>query len=216
VQQSKGESGLQVGLGRQGVISIERESRLSGRIHDKGVMILSGYLRGALGQNQPMAMAVSITFEQSYGGVEGDSASSTEIYAILSALAGVPVRQGFAVTGSMDQWGRIQAIGGVNEKIEGVFDLCRDRGLTGSQGVLIPRANVEDLQLRPDVVKAVEAGTFRVMVVDTVAEGIEILTGIPIGERDEEGNYQSGSILGRCSARLREMADRMRSFREPE
>lgn len=206
----------QVGLGRQGVISIERESRLSGRIHDKGVMILSGFLRGVLGQDLPMAMAVSITFEQSYGGVEGDSASSTEAYAILSALSGVPLRQELAVTGSVDQLGRIQAIGGVNEKIEGFFDLCRQRGLTGSQGVLIPRANVPDLQLRPDVVAAVEAGTFRVIVVDTVAEGIEILTGVPAGKRDEEGECPPDSILGRCSARLREMADRMRLFREPE
>lgn len=204
-----------VGLGREGVISIERESRLSGRIHDKGVLILSGYLRGVLGQDHPMAMAVSITFEQSYGGVEGDSASSTEIYAILSALAEAPVRQDLAVTGSMDQLGRIQAIGGVNEKVEGFFDLCRDRGLTGSQGVLIPRANVPDLQLRPDVVAAVEAGTFRVIAVDTVAEGIEILTGVPAGERDLEGRYPPDSILGRCSARLREMAERLKAFREP-
>lgn len=205
----------QVGLGRQGVISIERESRLSGRIHDKGVLILSGYLRGTLGLDQPLAMNASIAFEQSYGGVDGDSASSTEIYAILSALSGVPVRQDLAVTGSMDQQGRIQAIGGVNEKIEGFFEICRQRGLSGAQGVLIPMANVDDLQLGQELVAAVAAGSFHIIAVETVAEGVELLTGVPAGERDAQGAYPAGSILGLCTARLRDMAERLRPFREP-
>ena len=158
-------------------------------------------------------MSASIAFEQSYGGVDGDSASSTEVYAILSALSGVPIRQDVAVTGSVDQNGRVQAIGGVNEKIEGFFELCRQRGLTGSQGVMIPASNVADLQLDLDVVAAVAAGQFHVWSVERVEEGIELLTGVAAGERDPHGAYPSDSVFGRCALRLAEMAEQLKQYR---
>jgi len=166
-------------LGRSGIINIEREAKLSGKTHDKGVLILSGYLGSKYAQDRPLSLAASLCFEQSYGGVEGDSASSTELYALLSALSGIPIRQGIAVTGSVDQRGRIQPIGGANEKIEGFFDVCWVKGLSGRQGVMIPRSNVDDLMLRRDVVEAVRRGTFRVWAVESVEEGIEVLTGVP-------------------------------------
>lgn len=209
-----GRLSARVALGREGVINIEREARLSGRTHDKGVLILTGYLRALFATQHPLSMSVSIAFEQTYGGVDGDSASSTEVYAILSALSDLPLRQDLAVTGSVDQLGRVQAIGGVNEKIEGFFRLCRIRGLTGTQGVLIPEANVADLQLDPEVVEAISAGTFHVYSVADIAEGIEVLTGVPAGGRDEHGQFPEESVLGRCAARLALMAEQLRRYRE--
>lgn len=200
----------QVGLGRDGVINVERQAGLSGPTHDKGVQILTGFLRGTFARRVPLNMSCSITFEQSYGGVDGDSASSTEVYAILSALSEVPLRQDVAVTGSVDQYGRVQAIGGVNEKVEGYFRVCRDRGLTGEQGVMIPAANVADLHLGDEVVEAAEAGRFHLWAVDSVADGIRVLTGAEAGEWSEVAGWPEDSVYGRCQARLDEMARRMR------
>lgn len=201
-----------VRLGKGEVIDIEREVALGGPIHSKGVLILVGFLGARFGRERPLALSASLVFEQSYGGVEGDSASSAELYALLSALAGAPVRQGIAVTGSVDQRGTVQAVGGVNEKIEGFFDVCRERGLTGEQGVLIPAANVKDLMLRSDVVEAVAAGKFRVHTVDNVDQGIELLTGFPAGARDESGGYPASTINGRVLSRLSEFARVAREF----
>src|SRR5207253_4605195 len=179
-------------LGKAGLINIERESNLSGRFHDKGVHIISGYLRSRFAQDKPLSLAASICFEQSYSGVDGDSASSTEMYALISALAELPLRQDIAVTGSMNQQGDIQAIGGVNEKIEGFFDVCRIKGLSGTQGVMIPAANVEDLMLREDVLEAVGAGKFHIWPVATIEEGMEILTGATAGFRSGDGTRGRG------------------------
>jgi len=190
---------VRLGAGR--VVDIERESQLGGPIHSKGVLILSGYLAGRYAPSKPLSLSASLVFEQSYGGVEGDSASSAELYALLSALAGAPVRQRLAVTGSVNQHGDIQAIGAVNEKIEGFFDLCRARGLSGDQGVIIPEANVKNLMLREDVVAAVEQGSFAVYAVRSVDEGIELLTGVPAQE-----------IHARVESRLSEFADKARAF----
>jgi lon-related putative ATP-dependent protease len=203
-----------VGLGREGVINVEREANLSGSTYDKGVLILSGYLRGTFAAEHPLSMNASIALEQSYSGVEGDSASSTEVYAILSALSGIPIRQDLAATGSVDQNGRVQAIGGVNEKIEGFFGLCAKRGLSGTQGVLIPEANVDDLQLDPEVVAAVEWGGFHIYPISTIEEGIELMMGVPAGERGPDGSYPADSVLGRCAGRLASMADQLRRYRE--
>ncbi|MBI9085020.1 MAG: AAA family ATPase [Desulfobacterales bacterium] len=191
-------------MGKSGVINIEREAKLSGRTHDKGVLILSGYLGATFAQAFPLNLAISIAFEQSYSGVDGDSASSTELYAILSSLADVPICQGIAVTGSVNQMGQIQAIGGVNQKIEGFFDVCRAKGLTGEQGVIIPHANVQNLMVRQDVIDAVAAGRFHVYPVKTIAEGIEMLTGAPAGDPDAKGHYPSASVFGRVSEKLRQ------------
>jgi lon-related putative ATP-dependent protease len=203
-----------VGLGREGVINVEREANLSGNTYDKGVLILSGYLRGTFAAEHPLSMNASIALEQSYSGVEGDSASSTEVYAILSALSGIPIRQDLAATGSVDQNGRVQAIGGVNEKIEGFFALCAKRGLSGTQGVLIPEANIDDLQLDPEVVAAVEWGGFHIYPISRIEEGIELLMGVPAGERGPDGSYPADSVLGRCAGRLASMADQLRRYRE--
>ncbi|MBI5647722.1 MAG: AAA family ATPase [Ignavibacteriae bacterium] len=194
-----------VGAGEAGIINIEREAHMSGSTHDKGVLILTGYMRETFAQRQPLALSASLSFEQSYSGIDGDSASSTEIYALLSALSGIPIRQQYAVTGSVNQKGDIQPIGGVNEKIEGFFDVCRKRGLTGMQGVLIPVQNVADLMLRTDVVDAVRAGRFRIYAVRRIEEGIEILTGVEAGSRDEEGNFEAGTVFGLAAARLKEL-----------
>ena len=201
-------------LGKSGLINIERESNLSGRFHDKGVHIIAGFFRNRFAQDKPLSLAASICFEQSYSGVDGDSASSTEVYALVSALAGLPLRQDIAVTGSMNQQGDIQAIGGVNEKIEGFFDVCRIKGLTGSQGVLIPAANVEDLMLRDDLLDAVAGGKFHVWPVNKIEEGIEILTGAPAGYRNGDGDFDPQTAFGRVDQRLSEMAKRMKEFRE--
>jgi lon-related putative ATP-dependent protease len=203
-----------VALGREGVVNIEREARLSGPTHDKGVLILSGFLRGTFAGEMPLSMSASIAFEQTYGGVDGDSASSTEVYAILSALSEVPIRQDLAVTGSVDQNGRVQAIGGVNEKVEGFFALCAERGLSGTQGVLIPESNVADLQLDPEVVAAVEKGRFHIYPVERIEEGIELLMGAPAGARGADGVYPPDTVLGKCAARLAEMAEQLRRYRE--
>jgi len=204
----------QCSMGREGIINIEREVAMSGPTHDKGVLIISGYLQGKFSQDKPLSINASICFEQSYGGIDGDSASSTEVYALLSRLAGQPVRQDLAVTGSVNQNGEIQPIGGVNEKIEGFFEVCRMRGLTGSQGVLIPRLNVPDLMLKNSVIEAVQAGQFVIYAVDRIEEGIEILTGIPAGERDDQGCYPPGTIFGQVDARLSAYAEGLRRFRE--
>jgi ATP-dependent Lon protease len=200
-----------VSLGNAGVINIEREAELSGRIHDKGVQILAGWLRAKFAQDKPLTLSASICFEQSYSGVEGDSASSTEIYAILSALAGIPLRQDLAVTGSMNQAGEVQPIGGVNEKIEGFFDVCRARGLTGTQGVLIPAANVVDLMLHARVLEACHEGRFRVYPVGTIDQGVEILTGVAAGELRGK-RYPANTVYGHVDLRLRKFAAMMRDF----
>ena len=192
----------QVRLGRGEVVDIEREVALGGPIHSKGVLILSGFLGGRFGKTRPLSLNASLVFEQSYGGVEGDSASAAELFALLSALAEAPIKQSFAVTGSVDQRGQIQAIGGVNEKIEGFFDSCRITGFTGHQGVIIPASNVKHLMLRRDVVEASEQGRFRIIAMDTVDQGLELLTGIPAGQADATGSYPAGTINQRVAARL--------------
>ena len=197
-------------------MDIEREVELGGPLHSKGVLILSGFLGARYARNRPLSLAASLVFEQSYGGVDGDSASSTELYALLSALSGVPIGQNFAVTGSVDQNGQIQPIGGANEKIEGFFDICRARGLTGDQGVLIPTTNVKNLMLRHDVIEAVEDGKFRIFAVETIDQGIEILTGVPAGEADSDGVYPDATINALVQAQLDRFADQARSFARPE
>jgi lon-related putative ATP-dependent protease len=199
-------------LGKQGVINIERESELSGPIHNKGVLILSGYLGWKYAQDKPLSLSASICFEQSYSGVEGDSASSTELYAILSSLSDLPINQEIAVTGSVNQKGEVQPIGGVNQKIEGFFDICKAKGLTGKQGVLIPHQNVKNLMLREDVVKAVHENKFHIYEVKTINEGIEILTGVPAGERQPDGPYPEGTINYRVDKRLRELAEGLKGY----
>jgi lon-related putative ATP-dependent protease len=199
-------------LGKGEVVDIEREVELGGPIHSKGVLILSGFLSGRYALDYPLSLSASLVFEQSYGGVEGDSASSTELYALLSALAEVPVRQTLAVTGSVNQFGQVQAIGGVNEKIEGFFDICQARGLTGDQGVLIPAANVKHLMLRADLVKAVEQGRFAVYPVSHIDQGMEILTGLTAGERDAKGRFPKGSINHRVEAKLIHFSERLRAL----
>ena len=205
-----------VRLGRGEVVDIEREVALGGPIHSKGVLILSAYLGARYAADRPLSLSASLVFEQSYSGVEGDSASSAELYALLSALADLPVKQGLAVTGSVNQRGQVQAIGGVNEKIEGFFDTCRAQGLTGEQGVLIPASNVKHLMLRHDVVAAVAAGQFQVYAVDTIDQGIELLTGVPAGERDNAGAFPAGSVNQRVEARLVELAEKRLAFGVPE
>lgn len=199
-------------MGKGEVVDIEREVELGGPIHSKGVLILAGFLGARYAEEMPLSLSASLVFEQSYSQVEGDSASSAELYGLLSSLAEVPVKQSMAVTGSVNQRGQIQAIGGVNQKIEGFFDICRERGLTGDQGVIIPASNVKNLMLREDVIQAVKDGNFHVYAVDTVDEGIEILTGLPAGERDEEGNYPEGTINYTVQNRLNELARKRAEF----
>lgn len=195
-------------MGRGDVVNIEREVEMSGPIHSKGVLILTSLLRARYATERPLALSASLVFEQSYGGVDGDSASSTELYALLSAIANVPIKQSLAVTGSVNQHGQVQAIGGVNEKIEGFFDLCKARGLSGDQGVLIPVANVKHLMLRQDIVEAAAAGQFRIYPVTTIDEGIELLTGVPAGERNAKGKYPKDTINFLVEQRLQVMAER--------
>ena len=199
-------------LGDGRVIDIERETELGGPIHSKGVFILSSLLGARYGQTQPLALTASLTFEQSYGGVEGDSASLAELCALLSSLGQVPIRQCYAMTGSVNQLGRAQVIGGVSEKVEGFFDICKARGLTGEQGVLIPKANVVNLILRQEVLDAIGAGQFRLYAIEDVDQAIEILTGVSAGAPDAEGNYPADSINGRVQARLRRFAELRRDF----
>ena len=192
----------QIRLGRGEVVDIEREVELGGPLHSKGVLILSGFLGGRFGKIRPLSLNASLVFEQSYGGVDGDSASAAELFALLSALAEVPIKQSFAVTGSVDQLGRIQAIGGVNEKIEGFFDACQVTGFTGRQGVIIPASNVKHLMLRQDVVAAAAQEQFRIFQIETVDQGLSLLTGVAAGERDCDGNYPVGTLNHRIAARL--------------
>ncbi|MGB8849382.1 MAG: AAA family ATPase [Candidatus Acidiferrales bacterium] len=201
-----------VSLGKAGLINIEREANLSGRYHDKGMQIIAGYLRGTFAQDKPLSLSASICFEQSYSGVDGDSASSTEVYSLLSALADLPISQELAVTGSVNQQGDIQPIGGVNQKIEGFFDVCRLKGLTGKQGVLIPSENVDDLMLRDDLIEAVAKGQFHIYPVATVSEGIALLTGVGAGARDASGKFEEGTVFARVDDRLRKMADTLRDY----
>jgi lon-related putative ATP-dependent protease len=203
---------VSVGLGREGLIDIEREARLGGPIHTKGVLILSGYLTGKYAQDKPLSLSARLVFEQSYSGVEGDSASSTELYAILSALAELPIRQGIAVTGSVNQKGEVQAIGGVNDKIEGFFAICQAKGLTGEQGVLIPESNVANLMLKDEVIRAVKDRQFHIWPVRTIDEGIEILTGVMGGERLPDGGFEEGSVNDLVDRRLKALAEKLAQF----
>jgi predicted ATP-dependent protease len=199
-----------VGIGREGIIDVEREAQLGGSIHTKGVAILRGYLARMFGQERPLSLRAQLAFEQSYGEIDGDSASSSELFAVLSALADVGIDQGIAVTGSVNQLGELQAIGGVCAKIEGFFDLCRARGLTGTQGVLIPSANRPHLVLTDDVADAVSSGHFHLYAVQTAAQGVEILTGLPAGERDASGRFPASSVFGRVERRIIEMAEKLK------
>ena len=193
--------------GRRGVVNIDREVNLSGAIHDKGSLILVGYLGGRYAHEQTLGLSASITFEQSYDEIDGDSASSAELYALLSAISGCPINQGISVTGSVNQLGEVQPIGGVNTKIEGIFRICSDRGLTGKEGVMIPRTNMKNLMLSNNVIEAVRAGTFSIYAVSSVDEGIEILTGVPAGKRRKDGTWTPGSINDRVQKRLQELQD---------
>jgi predicted ATP-dependent protease len=180
------------------------------------VLILSGYLTGKYAQDKPLSLSARLVFEQSYAGVDGDSASSTELYAILSALADLPIRQGIAVTGSVNQKGEVQAIGGVNEKIEGFFAVCQAKGLTGEQGVMIPESNVANLMLKDEVIQAVRDGQFRIWPIRTIDEGIEVLTGVKGGERQPDGSFEEGSVNARVDRRLKALAETLAQFGKPE
>jgi len=199
-------------MGKGGIINIERESDMSGPTHNKGIFILSGFLRQKFAQDKPLSLTASIAFEQSYGGIDGDSASSTELYALLSSLADVPIRQDIAVTGSVNQKGEVQPIGGVNEKIEGFYLCCKHAGLTGKQGVMIPEPNVKDLMLRKDVVEAVKEGKFHIWSIENISQGIEILTGNPAGELDLKTGYPADSIYGKANLRLIDLAEGLKNF----
>ena len=201
-----------IGLGREGVIDIEREAKLGGPIHTKGVLILSGYLNDKYARDKPLSLSARLVFEQSYSGVEGDSASSTELYSILSALSGLPIKQNIAVTGSVNQKGEVQAIGGVNEKIEGFFEVCKARGLTGDQAVMIPESNVQNLMLKEEVLEAVKAGQFSIYAIKTIDEGIEVLTGVPAGKRKPDGTYEEGTVNYLVDKTLQEMAEKLKEY----
>jgi lon-related putative ATP-dependent protease len=203
-----------VGLGREGIIDIQREAKMAGPIHTKGVMILSGYLAEKYAQDKPLSLSARLVFEQSYGMVEGDSASSTELYCMLSALSGMPLKQSIAVTGSVNQKGEVQAIGGVNEKIEGFFEVCKTKGFTKEQGVLIPESNVQNLMLKEEVVEAVKAGKFHVYPVKTIDQGIAILAGVKAGTRRPDGTFEDGTVNDRVDKRLKEMAEKIKEFPE--
>ena len=198
-----------LGLGRRGIIDIERESRMGGQTHTKGVMIISGYLENKYAHDKPLSLSCRLVFEQSYGGVDGDSASSTELYAILSALSELPIKQNLAVTGSVNQKGEVQAIGGVNEKIEGFYKTCKVKGLKGDEGVMIPRSNVQHLMLNEEVVEAVRRGRFHIYPVGTIDEGIEILTGVNAGQLKTDGTYDPGTVNYKVNKRLAEMTQRL-------
>lgn len=201
-------------MGKAGIINIEREADLSGKTHNKGVLILSGYLRSKYAQDKPLTISASICFEQSYSGVEGDSASSTEAYALISSIANIPIRQDIAVTGSVNQKGEIQPIGGVNQKIEGFFDVCKAKGLTGSQGVLIPHLNIKNLMLREDVVEAIKNGEFHLYAIKTIDQGIEILTGRKAGERQKDGKFEKNTVNYLVDQKLSEFALKLKKFSE--
>jgi predicted ATP-dependent protease len=202
-----------IGIGRGGIIDIEREAAMGGPIHTKGVLILSGFLNDRYARDKPLPISARLVFEQSYEGIEGDSASSTELYAILSALSGIPINQAIAVTGSVNQKGVVQAIGGVNEKIEGYFEVCRAQGLTGGQGVMIPASNVQNLMLKDEVIEAAKQGLFSIYPVSTIDEGIEVITGVKAGIRNPDGSYEPGTVNDLVNRRLKEMASALREFR---
>ncbi len=202
-----------VGVGREGLINVEREAQMSGPTHTKGVMIIGGYLNDNYAKEKPLSLTAKLTFEQSYSGVDGDSASSTELYAILSALSGKPITQSVAVTGSVNQKGEVQAIGGVNEKIEGYFEVCKLKGLNGKQGVMIPQSNVQNLMLKEEVLDAMKAKKFHIWSVSTINEGIEHLTGVGAGSRKEDGSYPKDTINHLVQQRLSEMADRVKEYK---
>jgi lon-related putative ATP-dependent protease len=207
---------VSVGLGREGLIDIEREAEMGGPIHTKGVMILSGYLTEKYAQDKPLSLAARLVFEQNYSGVDGDSASSTELYAILSALSDLPIKQSIAVTGSVNQKGEVQAIGGVNEKIEGYFEVCQAKGLTGEQGVMIPESNIPNLMLKESVIEAVREGKFHIWAIRTIDEGIERLTGVPAGQRNEDRNFEQDTVNDRVDARLKKLAETLSHFGEED
>ena len=201
-----------LGLGREGVIDIEREAKMGGPIHTKGVLILSGYLNDKYARDHPLSLSARLVFEQNYGGVEGDSASSTELYSILSSLSGLPIKQYFAVTGSVNQKGEVQAIGGVNEKIEGFFEVCKTKGLTGQQAVMIPESNVQNLMLKEEILDAVTSGKFSIYSVKTIDEGIEVLTGTKAGKRKQDGTYEEGTVNYLVDKQLRRMAEKLKEY----
>jgi lon-related putative ATP-dependent protease len=201
-----------VGVGKQGLVNIEREAEMSGPTHTKGIMIISGFLSRLFAHNKPLGLTAKIAFEQSYSGVDGDSASSTELYAILSELSGIPIKQYIAVTGSVNQNGEVQAIGGVNEKIEGYFEVCKLNGLTGKQGVMIPESNLQNLMLKEEIVEVVKSGKFHIYTVRTIDEGIELLTGVKAGKRLPDGSYEEGTVYYKVDKRLQEMADILKKY----
>jgi len=201
-----------VGLGREGVVDIEREAKMGGPIHTKGVLILSGYLNEKYAQDKPFSLSARLVFEQNYEGVEGDSASSTELYSILSALSELPIKQCIAVTGSVNQKGEVQAIGGVNEKIEGFFEVCKAKGFTGKQGVMIPESNVQNLMLKEEIVDAVKDGKFHIYTAKTIDEGVEILTGVKAGKKQKDGTFEEETVNYKVNKRLREMAEKLKEF----
>ena len=193
--------------GKQGIINIEREVELSGSTHSKGVLILSGFLGERFAQDIPLSLTASICFEQLYNGVDGDSASSTELYGLLSSLSEIPINQAIAVTGSVNQKGEIQPIGGVNEKIEGYFQICKIRGLDGTHGVMIPKQNVKNLQLSDEIVESVKNGLFKIYAISTIDEGIEVLTGVPAGKKDRNGKFPAGTINYLVYEKLKKYGD---------
>jgi lon-related putative ATP-dependent protease len=201
-----------VGVGREGIIDIERLAEMGGATHTKGVMIISGFLHERYAVTFPLSLSARVVFEQSYSGIDGDSASSTELYALLSELSGVPIRQNIAVTGSVNQKGEVQAIGGVNYKIEGFYETCKLLGLTGEQGCMIPWANVHNLMLKEEVVEAIKEGKFHIWAVKSIDEGIEVLTGVPAGKRAKDGSYPEGTINGLVQRRLKEMAEAVKEY----
>ncbi len=203
-------------VGSKGILNIERETELGGPIYNKGSLILAGYLGGKFAENVPLAFSASITFEQEYSGIEGDSASSSELYALLSSLSGFPIRQDLAVTGSVNQYGEVQAIGGANEKIEGFFAVCEAKGLTGTQGVLIPASNVKHLMLRDEVLQAVREEKFHIYAVSTIDLGIELLTGKEAGEKQEDGSYPEGTVNRAVQEKIQELANKVRDFSSSE
>lgn len=203
---------VSIGLGREGIIDIEREAKMGGPIHTKGVLILSGYLNEKYAKDKPLSLTARLVFEQNYEGVEGDSASSTELYSILSNLSGLPIKQCIAVTGSVNQKGEVQAIGGVNEKIEGFFEVSKAKGLSGKQGVMIPASNVQNLMLKEEVVEAVKKGMFHIYSVKTIDEGIEALTGVKAGMKGKDGNFEEGSVNALVDKRFKEMADKLAAY----
>lgn len=205
-----------IGVGKEGIVDIERETKLGGPIHTKGVLILTGYLLNKYAQDKPLTLAARLVFEQSYEGVEGDSASAAEAFALLSALSGLPIKQGIAVTGSLNQKGQIQAIGGVNEKIEGFFEVCKAKGLNGQQGVIIPKANIRNLMLKEELVEAVREGKFHIWAIETVDEGIELLTGVKAGERREDGTFEENTVNYLVDKKLRELSKTFEGKEERE